>query len=76
MNLLNFSAQFPDEASCKAKWKEYRDRQGVVRVEQVVAFLLPHRPGRADFPHPVPLIPVSLKENCDRFWVSTKAAIG
>jgi len=30
MNLLNFSVQFPDEASCKAKWKEYRDRQGVV----------------------------------------------
>lgn len=47
-----------------------------VRVEQVVAFLLPHRPGRADFPHPVPLNPVSLKENCDRFWVSAKAAIG
>jgi DNA-directed RNA polymerase subunit RPC12/RpoP len=30
MNLLNFVAQFPDEASCKAKWKEYRDKQGVV----------------------------------------------
>ncbi len=30
MNLLNFMTQFPDEASCKAKWKEYRDKQGVV----------------------------------------------
>jgi len=30
MNLLNFVAQFPDEASCKAKWKEYRDKQGIV----------------------------------------------
>ncbi len=30
MNLLNFSAQFPDEDSCKANWKEYRDKQGVV----------------------------------------------
>jgi hypothetical protein len=30
MNLLNFTYQFPDEASCKAKWKEYRDKQGVV----------------------------------------------
>lgn len=29
MNLLNFVAQFPDEASCKVKWKEYRDKQGV-----------------------------------------------
>jgi Zn ribbon nucleic-acid-binding protein len=30
MNLLNFSTLFPDEASCKAKWKEYRDKLGVV----------------------------------------------
>lgn len=30
MNLLNFVEQFPDEASCKAKWKELRDKQGVV----------------------------------------------
>lgn len=30
MNLLNFVSQFPDEASCRAKWKEYRDKQGVV----------------------------------------------
>ncbi len=30
MNLLNFVAQFPDEASCKLKWKEFRDQQGVV----------------------------------------------
>jgi len=30
MNLLNFVSQYPDEASCKAKFKEYRDKQGVV----------------------------------------------
>lgn len=30
MNLLNFVSQFPDEASCKSKWKEYRDSEGVV----------------------------------------------
>lgn len=30
MNLLNFSAQFPDEDSCKAKWREYREKIGVV----------------------------------------------
>ena len=30
MNLLNFVSQFPDEDSCKSKWKEYRDKQGVV----------------------------------------------
>jgi len=30
MNLLNFVSQFPDESSCKAKWKEYRDCQGVI----------------------------------------------
>ena len=30
MNLLNFVSQFPDEHSCKSKWKEYRDKQGVV----------------------------------------------
>jgi uncharacterized Zn finger protein (UPF0148 family) len=30
MNLLNFTTQFPDEASCKAKWKEYREQEGVV----------------------------------------------
>jgi hypothetical protein len=29
MNLLNFVSQFPDEANCKAKWKEYRDKKGV-----------------------------------------------
>lgn len=28
MNLLNFVETFPDEASCKAKFKEYRDRRG------------------------------------------------
>jgi hypothetical protein len=29
MNLLNFTSLFPDEASCKAKWKECKDKQGV-----------------------------------------------
>lgn len=29
MNLLNFSNTFPDETSCKLKWKEMRDKQGV-----------------------------------------------
>jgi hypothetical protein len=26
MNLLNFSTVFPDEASCKAKWKAMRNK--------------------------------------------------
>jgi hypothetical protein len=30
MNLLNFVENFPDEASCKAKFKEYRDKQGII----------------------------------------------
>jgi len=30
MNLLNFIAQFPDEESCKLKFKEIRDRVGIV----------------------------------------------
>lgn len=30
MNLLNFVSNFPDEESCKAKWKEYREDLGVV----------------------------------------------
>ena len=30
LNLLNFCTTFPDEESCKIKWKEYRDNQGVV----------------------------------------------
>lgn len=30
MNLLNFVLQYPDEASCRKKFKEYRDRIGVV----------------------------------------------
>ena len=30
MNLLNFTDQYPDEASCKIKFKEYRDQQGVI----------------------------------------------
>jgi transposase-like protein len=29
MNLLNFVEQYPDEASCKARWKAMRDQQGV-----------------------------------------------
>lgn len=30
MNLLNFVEQFPGEASCKAKWRDFRDNQGVI----------------------------------------------
>jgi transposase-like protein len=30
MNLLNFVSQYPDESSCRAKFKEYRDKQGVI----------------------------------------------
>lgn len=30
MNLLNFASEYPDEESCKRKWKEYRDKYGVV----------------------------------------------
>jgi DNA-directed RNA polymerase subunit RPC12/RpoP len=30
MNPLNFSNLFPDESNCKAKWKEYPDKQGVI----------------------------------------------
>jgi hypothetical protein len=30
MNLLNFTTNFPDEASCKQKWKSIRDKQGVI----------------------------------------------
>ncbi|GHT06457.1 hypothetical protein AGMMS49525_14730 [Bacteroidia bacterium] len=30
MNLLNFTTPFPDEQSCKLKWKEMRDKAGVV----------------------------------------------
>lgn len=30
MNLRNFVEQYPDEASCKLKWKFYRDKVGVV----------------------------------------------
>jgi DNA-directed RNA polymerase subunit RPC12/RpoP len=30
MNLLNFVSQYPDEESCKAKFKELRDKHGVV----------------------------------------------
>ncbi|HKL34589.1 MAG TPA: IS1595 family transposase [Tangfeifania sp.] len=30
MSLINFIEQFPDEASCKQKFKEYRDQIGVV----------------------------------------------
>jgi hypothetical protein len=30
MNSLNFTDQYPDEASCKAKWKSIRDKEGVV----------------------------------------------
>ena len=30
MNLLNFMEQYPDEASCRSKWKSIRDQQGVI----------------------------------------------
>ena len=30
MNLLNFVATYPNEESCKRKWKEMRDKQGVI----------------------------------------------
>src|SRR5215510_2208339 len=30
MNLLNFSSQYPDELSCKSRWKAFRDQQGVI----------------------------------------------
>lgn len=30
MNLLNFTSNFPEEDSCKAKFKEYREQTGVV----------------------------------------------
>jgi hypothetical protein len=29
MNLLNFISQYPDESSCRKKFKEFRDREGV-----------------------------------------------
>jgi len=29
MNLLNFVEQYPDEVSCRLKWKAFRDKQGV-----------------------------------------------
>jgi transposase-like protein len=30
MNLLNFASQYPDELSCRKKFKEFRDQQGVI----------------------------------------------
>lgn len=30
MNLLNFNEIYPNEESCKLKFKEMRDKQGVV----------------------------------------------
>ena len=30
MKIIDFITNFPDESSCKSKWKEYRDKQGVV----------------------------------------------
>lgn len=30
MNLIKFLDEFPDEASCRAKFKEYRDKEGVI----------------------------------------------
>ncbi|HEX6430143.1 MAG TPA: hypothetical protein VF008_20755, partial [Niastella sp.] len=45
------------------------------RVERFVASPLPHRPVRAAFLHTVPPFTVSLKVGCDRFSVSSMAAI-
>ena len=42
---------------------------GNFRVERFVTSPLPHRPGRADFPHPVPQVMDSLHKQNDRFWV-------
>ena len=30
MNLLNFIEHYPDESSCKTKWKSIRDKEGVI----------------------------------------------
>ena len=30
MNLLNFISEYPDEASCRQKFKEHRDKEGVI----------------------------------------------
>ncbi|MCL1942438.1 MAG: IS1595 family transposase [Candidatus Azobacteroides sp.] len=30
MNLLNFISEYPDEESCRKKFKEFRDKQGVI----------------------------------------------
>ncbi|MDR2979961.1 MAG: IS1595 family transposase, partial [Bacteroidales bacterium] len=30
MNLIDFIKEYPDEASCKAKFKSYREQTGVV----------------------------------------------
>ena len=30
MNLLEFEKQYPNEASCRLKWKELREKEGVV----------------------------------------------
>lgn len=30
MNLINFIELFPDESSCRIKFKEFRDEQGVI----------------------------------------------
>ena len=41
MNLLNFIEHFPDELSCKARWKEYRDKQCVtcIRCQGIAHYL-------------------------------------
>ena len=30
MNLLSFASPYPDELSCRKKFKEFRDQQGVI----------------------------------------------
>jgi len=49
----------------------------LVRVERFVTSPLPHRPGRADFPHPVPQVMDSLHKQNDRFlaWLKKKYTV-
>jgi rRNA maturation endonuclease Nob1 len=30
MKILDFVMQYPDEVSCRTKFKEYRDKEGVI----------------------------------------------
>ncbi|MFH1159675.1 MAG: hypothetical protein V1733_01840, partial [bacterium] len=46
------------------------------RVERFVTSPLPHRSGRADFPHPVPHLTDSLKDSCEQFEERPMVRIG